>query len=64
MPESLQRWAPYFAQRPLYQQMVLVAALIGAIENLQGWSMTDEGIIEYFEEILFYEQTRTRSEPS
>lgn len=44
--------------------MVLVAALIGAIENLQGWSMTDEGIIEYFEEILFYEQTRTRSEPS
>lgn len=59
MHENL-AWATYFDRLNSYQKLIICAAMIGAIEGLQQNDLDDNGIIEYFERILFTEQTSQR----
>lgn len=50
-------WCSYFDNLSDYQKLFLAGAMIGAIEGLQNIEYTSEEIIDYFEMILFNEQT-------
>ena len=53
-----QRWAMYLANTTDYQKMVLIAALIGALEFTKNERYPADTLIDYFEEVMFQEQTR------
>ena len=41
-----------------YQKMVIIAALIGALEFTKQETYTDDALLDYFEEVIFQEQTK------
>lgn len=57
-----QRWAMYLSNTTEYQKMVLIAALIGALEFTKNERYTADTLIDYFEEVMFQEQTRNLKE--
>ena len=47
-----------------YQKMVIIAALIGALEYTKGETYSDESLLDYFDEVIFQEQTKFNKEPT
>lgn len=47
-----------------YQKMVIIAALIGALEFTKEETYTDDALIDYFEEVIFQEQVKFKKDPA
>lgn len=65
MPETpdVQRWMTAVSRMSEYQKMVIIAALIGALECAKGETYSDQSLLDYFEEVIFQEQTKFNKEP-
>lgn len=60
MPETpeIERWMTAISRMSEYQKMVIIAALIGALEYTKQETYTDDALLDYFEEVIFQEQTK------
>ena len=66
MPETpeVERWMTSISRMSEYQKMVIIAALIGALEFTKGETYSDESLLDYFDEVIFQEQTKFNKEPT
>ncbi len=59
MPDGIEHWMRALQRMTEYQKMVIIAALIGALEYAKDEKYTDASLVDYFEEVIFQEQTRS-----
>lgn len=59
MPDPVEHWMRALQRMTEYQKMVIIAALIGALEFAKNEKYTDASLVDYFEEVIFQEQTNS-----
>lgn len=66
MPETpeVERWMTAISRMSEYQKMVIIAALIGALEFTKEETYTDDALLDYFDEVIFQEQVKFKKDPT
>jgi len=56
------KWSCYFYKLTDYQKLIICSAMLGAIEGLTKQDLDSPDVIDYFNDILFHEQTLQKRE--